>query len=78
MVYFNRNRFVLLPSFFFLTIYCLENMENSVYLSENSNYKENEISTNHFVENELAPFSQNTISEQIGKVTKETMLLMSK
>lgn len=78
MVCFYRNRFVLLSSFFFLSIYCLENMENSIYLSENSNHEENVFSTGYFAENELAPFSKNTISEQIGKVTNGTMILMSK
>ena len=52
-------------------------MENSVYLSENFNYKENEFPTSYFAENELATFSQNTISEQVGKVTEGIMLLLS-
>ena len=48
-------------------------MDNSGYLIENFNHKEDEFPTSYFAENELATFSQNTISEQVGKVTEEIM-----
>ena len=77
MVSLNRNRFVLLLSCFFISIYCSDDMDNSGYLIENFNHKEDEFPTSYFAENELATFSQNTISEQVGKVTEEIMLLLS-
>ena len=75
MLCFTRNRFFLLPSIFFLSIYYWANFGNSQYYSKNLELEQNEYQDNYHVLNDVKPISPSSMSKQVAKVRIQIKLV---